>query len=150
MPEFETFTYDDPTPPKQGLWTPASTITNWPVTNSDGAAARKPSRLPLQLCSARGAKDATLIATMAFEPHQVAQRGKKIYERVRRDFEANHPGAFVIIDLNTERVVLGDSPEAAYREARAAHLTGPFHLLRVGHAAVYRTTRPQWRRRTAG
>jgi len=88
---------------------------------------------------------------MAFDPHTVAERGRKIYDKVRRRIEAEHPGEFVVIDTDSEKLFLGDSPETAYRAAREAKVRGPFHFVRVGHRGVYRSTRPpRWRRRAAG
>lgn len=85
-----------------------------------------------------------------FEPSAVAERGRKIYERHRRRLEAEHAGKFAIVDLTSEGVFLGDSPEDAYRAARADQRTGPFHVVRIGAPTVYTSTRlPAWRRRRA-
>ena len=66
---------------------------------------------------------------MALEPSAIAQRGRKIYDRVRHRFESDNRGAFAIIDLNSEKILLADSPESAYREARKERefLTAPGH-----------------------
>jgi hypothetical protein len=88
---------------------------------------------------------------MSLDPEAVAERGRKIYDKVRRAMEAEHQGKFVIVDTRSEKVIIGESPESAYREARKAKLTGPFHFVRVGDRGVYRSTRPpRWRRRAAG
>jgi len=88
---------------------------------------------------------------MPFDPHIVAERGRKIYEKVRRKMEAEHRGEFVVVDTLSEKLFVGDSPEVAYRAARKAKLTGPFHFIRVGDRGVYRSTRPpRWRQRAAG
>ena len=87
---------------------------------------------------------------MAFDPAVVAEQGRKIYDRFRRAIEAEHPGMFVAIDVRSEKLFFGESPEAAYRAAREARMEGPFHFVRVGHRGVYRSTRSPWRRRAAG
>ena len=87
---------------------------------------------------------------MTFDPTAVAERGRKIYDKFRRAIEAEHPGKFVAVDITSEKLFFGDSPEAAYREAREARMEGPFHFVRVGHRGVYCSTRPPWRRRAAG
>jgi len=88
---------------------------------------------------------------MPLDPHVVAERGRKIYDKVRREMEAEHPGKFVVVDTRSEKLCIGDSPETAYRAARKAKLTGPFHFVRIGDRGVYRSTRPpRWRRRAAG
>ena len=65
---------------------------------------------------------------MAFDPAVVAEQGRKIYDRFRRAIEAEHPGMFVAIDVRSEKLFFGESPEAAYRAAREARMEGPFHL----------------------
>ena len=87
---------------------------------------------------------------MAFDPTVVAERGRKMYDKVRRAIEAEHPGEFVAVDVTSEKLFFGDSPEAAYRAAREARMEGPFHFVRVGQRGVYRSTRSPWRRRAAG
>ena len=51
------------------------------------------------------------------------------------------PGKYVLIDIRTEKVFLAESPEAAYRQASAAQEEGPFHLVRVGERAAFRSRR---------
>ena len=86
---------------------------------------------------------------MRFSAHAVAERGRKIYDRHRLKIEAEHTGEFVAIDLASERLFFGESPEDAYRAARKARIEGPFHFVRVGHRGVYRSTRSPWRPRAA-
>jgi len=59
---------------------------------------------------------------MRFDPHAVAEQGRKIYDR----------DEFVAIDVASERLFFGDSPETAYRAAREARIEGPFHFVRFG------------------
>ena len=76
---------------------------------------------------------------MKFNPRAVAERGREIYDRHRQKMEADHPGQFVAIDVTSERLFFGDSPEAAYRAARNARIEGPFHFVRVGLRAPQRS-----------
>ena len=76
---------------------------------------------------------------MAFNPRDVASSGPKVYERHRAQFEQRHRGKYVLIDIRSERIYLADSPEAAYRQAAAKHEAGPFHVVRVGDRAAYRS-----------
>lgn len=78
---------------------------------------------------------------MGFNARDVARAGRKVYERHRAELERRHPGKYVLIDIRTERVYLAESPGGAYRQAAAADETGPFHLLRVGDRAAFRTRR---------
>ena len=78
---------------------------------------------------------------MGFHPRDVARAGRKVYERHRVELERHHQGKYVLIDTRTEKIYLADSPEAAYRLAAAADDVGPFHLMRVGDRAAYRSRR---------
>jgi hypothetical protein len=59
----------------------------------------------------------------------------------RAGLERHHRGHFVLIDIRSERIYLADSPEGAYRKASAEREVGPFHLMRVGERAAYRSRR---------
>ena len=76
---------------------------------------------------------------MGFNPRDVARAGRKVYERHRADLERRHRGRFVLIDIRSERIYVADSAEGAYRQASAE--VGPFHLMRVGERAAYRSRR---------
>lgn len=78
---------------------------------------------------------------MSFDPHAVVEAGRKVYERYRDSLERRFMGKFVVIDVPSEKYFIGDSPEAAYREARKEKHRGPFHLVRVGARAAFRSRR---------
>jgi len=78
---------------------------------------------------------------MGFNHRDIARAGRKVYERHRADLERRHPGKYVLIDIRTEKLYVGDSPEDAYRQAAAENEAGPFHLMRVGNRAAFRSRR---------
>ena len=78
---------------------------------------------------------------MGFNPRDVARAGRKVYDRHRAALEPHHRRSFVLIDIRSERIYLADSPEGAYRKASAEREVGPFHLMRVGERAAYRSRR---------
>ena len=78
---------------------------------------------------------------MGFNPREIARAGRKVYERHRAVFERLHRGKYVLIDIRTEKLFLAESPEDAYRRAAAEHEEGPFHLIRIGDRAAYRSRR---------
>jgi len=79
--------------------------------------------------------------SMGFNPRDVARAGRKVYERHRADFERLHHGKYVLIDIRTEKVYLAESSEGAYLRAAAEGELGPFHLMRVGDRAAFRSRR---------
>ncbi len=78
---------------------------------------------------------------MRFNPRAIARRGHEIFERRRATLERRHRGEYVLIDINTEKLFVASSPEAVYRKAVEKHERGPFHLIRIGHRAAFRSRR---------
>ena len=76
---------------------------------------------------------------MGFNPREVARAGRKVYEPHRAELERRHRGRYVLIDVKTKKLFLAASPEAAYQQAAAE--SGPFHLVRVGDRAAFRSRR---------
>ena len=67
-----------------------------------------------------------------------ADRGDAIYrEKYQKEFEANHLGKFVAIDLATAEAYIGDSPEEALDLAEEKAPSGFFHLIKVGARAAF-------------
>jgi hypothetical protein len=78
---------------------------------------------------------------MRFNPRDIARAGRKVYERHKADFERRHQGKYVLIDIRTEKIYLAASPEDAYLQVPAEDDVGPFHLMRVGDRAGFRSRR---------
>ena len=79
------------------------------------------------------AKSTTLTSAKA-----IAAAGKGIYDRLfRADYEKQHAGKFVAIDVTAESATLGASSSETLLRARAANRDGLFHLIRVGHPAAF-------------
>ena len=73
------------------------------------------------------------------DPNTLTRQGKEIYAlKYQAEFEANHKGKFVAINLRTEAATLAATAEDALLEARAADPQALFHLIRVGLAAAFR------------
>jgi hypothetical protein len=71
----------------------------------------------------------------------IVEAGKKIYERHRAELEARERGQFVAIDIASAELFVAPSGEEAVRKARRSGRKGPFHLVRVGSRAAYRSRR---------
>lgn len=75
------------------------------------------------------------------DPLEIAERGQKIYEDKYRDtFERDFPNRFAAIDINTGNAYVADSPTEAILSAQRAKQAGPFHIIKVGSAGVYRVS----------
>lgn len=71
-------------------------------------------------------------------PRAISDAGERIYlAKYKTDFEANHPGKFVAINVNKETASLGETPEAALQAGRKDDPNGLFHLLRVGSPGAF-------------
>ncbi len=74
-------------------------------------------------------------------PKAIAELGERIYnEDYRAAYEAEHPGKFLAIDIQTKQTYLGDSPEDALDAARHAAPRGVFHLIKVGSTGAFRVS----------
>lgn len=71
-------------------------------------------------------------------PARLAERGRELYaERFRQEFEPDHIGQYLAIDVEAEVAYLGQSPTLALQTAENAHREGFFYLRRIGHPGVY-------------
>jgi len=74
-------------------------------------------------------------------PRQIAERGEAIYAaRYKEQYERDHAGQFVAIDVQTEQAYISATPEGALAAARAQAPLGIFHLIQVGHAGAFRVS----------
>lgn len=78
---------------------------------------------------------------LPFSPEDVARVGRKLYDRHRTDLEAQWPGQFVLIDVRSQKLFIADTPKNAYEKARSEG-QGPFHLMKIGSRATFRSRRP--------
>lgn len=74
-------------------------------------------------------------------PKEIAERAERIYEeKYRQKYEKKHLGRFLVIEVDSHQVFLGDTPDAAYDEARKKFPQGFFHLIKVGSPGAFRVS----------
>ncbi len=74
-------------------------------------------------------------------PKSVAEAGEKIYkDKYKQEYERDHLGEFVAIDVRSQRATLGDSAESALERARQNDPNGIFHLIRVGFTGAFQVS----------
>ncbi|MBV9611039.1 MAG: hypothetical protein JO091_01140 [Acidobacteriaceae bacterium] len=79
--------------------------------------------------------------TQFSDPRAVASEGERIYlEKYKSEYEAQHRGKFVAIDVNSEQAFLGDTPEQSLEEAKKQAPDGLFHLMKVGSLGAFRVS----------
>jgi len=75
------------------------------------------------------------------DPKSVAELGEKIYEaKYKEQYEREHKGKFVAIDVTTEKAYVADTPEKVLEDAKADSPFGLFHLIQVGYAGAFRVS----------
>lgn len=75
------------------------------------------------------------------DPRAVANEGERIYlQKYKAEYEAQHQGKFVAIDVRSEQAFLGDTPEQALEQARKQAPSGLFHLMKVGSLGAFRVS----------
>jgi len=74
-------------------------------------------------------------------PQAIADQGERIYaERYKAQFEAEHLGKFVAIDIKTGHATLGSTSDEALESAKKINPNGLFHLIRVGSPGAFRVS----------
>jgi hypothetical protein len=74
-------------------------------------------------------------------PKAAAELGEKIYrEKYKEQYEREHPGMFVAINVLDEATFISATPEGALDTAYATAPAGIFHLIQVGHAGAFRVS----------
>ena len=74
-------------------------------------------------------------------PQAVAEAGEKIYrEKYRPQYEKDHPGWFLAIEVHSGKAFLAEEPEDALNQARKDSPKGVFHLIRIGASGTFRVS----------
>lgn len=67
----------------------------------------------------------------------IAEIATRIYaEEYQQDYEQQHSGFFVVIDVNTRRGYLGEYSDDAFDAAERDNAKGPLFLIRIGHTSA--------------
>lgn len=75
-------------------------------------------------------------------PDTIVRAAEKIYrEKYQEEYEKDHRGQYVVIDVRSEKAYLDDRSGRAIKAARQDSPNGIFHLMRVGSRAAFKTTR---------
>jgi len=75
------------------------------------------------------------------DPKAIVERGEQIYkERYKDQFEREHIGEFVAIDVITEKAYVARTPEKVLDDAKKDAPQGLFHLIQVGQAGAFRVS----------
>ncbi|MBI3679244.1 MAG: hypothetical protein HY235_02465 [Acidobacteria bacterium] len=74
----------------------------------------------------------------SLNPKVLAKLGEDIYRlKFQEEYEREHHGKFVAINVQTSAATLGDTAEEALEKARAADPDDLFHLIRVGFPSAF-------------
>ena len=74
-----------------------------------------------------------------FSSTEIAQRGQALYDQqLRAQVEANHPGQFLVLDIETGDYEIDVDDVAAIQRAKAKHPDAALYILRVGAPTAYR------------
>lgn len=76
-----------------------------------------------------------------FSPQAIAEGGEKIYkEKYQSEYEPDHLGKFLAIDVISKSAFLGNTPEEALDVAESNEPRGLFHLVQIGHKSAFRVS----------
>lgn len=72
-----------------------------------------------------------------YSSHEIAERGRKLYEELRAQVEPGNIGKFMVIDVETGEYEIDRDELAALKRVKAKRPDGPRYLLRIGYQAAY-------------
>ena len=78
---------------------------------------------------------------MSTDPKTIADRGAQIYAaKYQQAYEADYPGQFAAIDIQSEEAFVALTPEEAIRTAQSKNKSAGsmFHLIKIGSPGVFR------------
>jgi hypothetical protein len=64
---------------------------------------------------------------------KIAVAGKKIYEKIKTQYDPKDRGRFLAIEIESEDAYLGDTSALAVESARHAHPNKMFYVLKIGY-----------------
>lgn len=64
---------------------------------------------------------------------RISSEGAKIYESMKVQYEPEHTGKFLAIDIDSKDVYLANDGAQAVELARQAHPDKVFYLVKIGH-----------------
>ncbi len=74
-------------------------------------------------------------------PKEIVETGERIYrERYQANYEKEHFGKFVAIDVKNGKAYLGDTSSQALQAAHADEPYSLFHLIKVGSEGAFKVS----------
>lgn len=74
--------------------------------------------------------------TINADLQKVVDEGKKIYQKIKNQYEPMCNGKFLAIDIDSGKVYMADTSIDASRMARTAHPRKVFYMVKIGYDAV--------------
>lgn len=63
---------------------------------------------------------------------KIAEKGSKIYEKIKVDYDPKHKGKFLAIDIESKKAYLGNTSAEALELARTSHPNKIFYVVKIG------------------
>ena len=64
---------------------------------------------------------------------EIAERGAKIYEKIKTCYEPHKTGSFLAIEVDSEEAYLGSTSAKALASAKQSHPDKVFYVVKVGY-----------------
>jgi hypothetical protein len=68
---------------------------------------------------------------------ELARKGEQVYSKIRERLEAERPGQFVAIEVESGDYFLGETIQEADEKASAKYPHGVFYIVRIGRRAAW-------------
>lgn len=67
---------------------------------------------------------------------KIAERGAKIYEAIKNNYEPSENGKFLAIDIDSRDAYLAKTSSESVELARSAHPNKIFYVVKIGYSAA--------------
>lgn len=68
--------------------------------------------------------------------HRIADEGRKIYEKIKDEYDPKEKGKFLAIDIESSDVFLGETSSEALLKAKEKHPDKIFYVLKIGYDSI--------------
>lgn len=82
------------------------------------------------------------MAHPSYTSDEIARRGQALYDQqIRAQVEADHPGEFLVLNIETGEYEIDANELAALQRAKTQNPAAAFYILRIGSPVAYRLGR---------
>lgn len=72
----------------------------------------------------------------AAEVQKIAEEGSRIYDSIKSQYEPEHKGEFMAIDIESQEVFIADTNSEVVEKAKGKYPDKVFYVVKIGYSAA--------------